>query len=296
MASELRISETIHPHKEKYAAFDSLIAIEEIKEALVDELALILDRKRLDKWQKQHHPHGLPLADRAKSTSPLIILAGDVGCGKTALASCVASPVAKAIDQRIACFETPSDVRGSGLVGELSTRLTEAFSQARMKAARTGRGILIIDEADDLATRRGQMQAHHEDRAGVNVLIKQLDQIALDPTPMAVIMITNRADVLDPAVLRRAVLILEFKRPDDTARAALFKHMLEGTGTSASDIAHLVKLTKTMPAYTFSDLTVRLARVALRRAMNANEPFGVDTIEEALKEVKPSPPMEAGRA
>ncbi|MGH7090677.1 MAG: AAA family ATPase, partial [Stellaceae bacterium] len=212
---ELRLVETIHPTREGIGDYEALVGIEEQKEALAEELALILDRQRLDSWRKKHHPGGLAFLDNSRSSAPLIVLSGDVGCGKTALASCVATPVARAIDQRIACLETPSDIRGGGYVGELSARLTEAFGQAKVKAGKIGRGILIIDEADDLATRRGQAQAHHEDRAGVNVLIKQIDQLAREATPVAVIMITNRADVLDPAVLRRAVLRLEFQRPSE---------------------------------------------------------------------------------
>ena len=154
--SELRLHETVHPTKEGMKDYDALLGIDDIKDALVDELTLILDRERLTAWSKKHHPNGLGIVAGARSKAPLILLSGDVGCGKTALASCVASAVAKAIDHRIACLETPSDIRGSGLVGELSTNVTEAFTQAKAKADQIGRGILVIDEADDLATRRAR--------------------------------------------------------------------------------------------------------------------------------------------
>lgn len=293
---ELRLVETIHPTREGKSDYEALLGIEEQKQALADELALILDRQRLDAWRKKHHPGGLSFLDNSRSSAPVVVLSGDVGCGKTALASCVATPVARAIDQRIACLETPSDIRGGGYVGELSARITEAFAQAKVKASKIGRGILIIDEADDLATRRGQAQAHHEDRAGVNVLIKQIDQLARDPTPIAVIMITNRADVLDPAVLRRAVLRLEFKRPNDEARAAVFRRILDGTGATENQIRELVRLTTNQVPYTFSDLTVRIARLALRRAWKNNVPFGVTELNDAIAQVQPSPAMDEGRA
>jgi SpoVK/Ycf46/Vps4 family AAA+-type ATPase len=292
--TELRLSETVHPTKEGLKDFHALMGIDAIKDALVDELTLILDRERLDVWSRKHHPDGLGILKRTGSKAPLILLSGDVGCGKTALAACVATPVAKAIDHRIVCLETPSDIRGGGLVGELSANITEAFVQVRTKAENVGRGILVLDEADDLATRRDQMQAHHEDRAGVNVLIKQIDQLAKAKVPIAVIMITNRADVLDPAVVRRAALRLEFHRPDDTARSALFARILEGTDLSDSQMRELVKLTAKSPPYTFSDLTDRIARMALRRAWKANEPFGASVLKEAIAMVEPSPLMELG--
>jgi SpoVK/Ycf46/Vps4 family AAA+-type ATPase len=225
----------------------------------------------------------------------LIILSGDVGCGKTALASCVASPVAKAIDHRIACIETPSDLRSGGHVGEPSARVTEAFTQAKAKAKAIGRGILIIDEADDLATRRSQMQAHHEDRAGVNVLIRQIDQLTSIATPMAIILITNRLGVLDPAVIRRAALRLRFVRPDEHARADIFKRMLDGAKASEAQIRELVALTKVSVPYTFSDITDRIGQAALRHAWKTNQPFGPAVLKACISETEASPLLEGGR-
>jgi AAA+ superfamily predicted ATPase len=243
----------------------------------------------MEAWAQKHHAKGLGILNITRSTLPLILLSGDVGCGKTALASCVATPVAGALDQRIVCLETPSDIRGGGHVGELSARVTEAFTQAKARAAAVGRAILVIDEADDLATSRSQMQAHHEDRAGVNVLIKQINQLADNPAPIALIMITNRADILDPAVLRRAALRLSFRRPNDDARLAVFRRMLEGTRPTDAQLKELVKLTVHNIPYTYSDLTDRIARLALRRAWKSNQPFGAEGIKAAAAEIEPSP-------
>jgi SpoVK/Ycf46/Vps4 family AAA+-type ATPase len=290
--SELRLQETVHPTREGMKDFEALFGIDAIKEALTDELALILDRKRLDDWSKRHHSNGLGVLEITRSTLPLILLSGDVGCGKTALASCVATPVARAIDQRIVCLETPSDIRGGGHVGELSSRVTEAFTQAKTRAAAIGRAILVIDEADDLATGRSQMQAHHEDRAGVNVLIKQINQLATSAAPIALIMITNRADVLDPAVIRRAALRLTFERPNEKARFAVFQRILQGTNATDTQIHELAKLTAHKTPYTFSDLTDRIARLALRRAWKSNQPFGIAVLKAAAAEIEPSPLMD----
>lgn len=290
--NELRLAETVHPTRDGMGDFDALVGIDAIKEAVVDELAMMLDRKRLDAWKKRHHSEGVGIVEMTRSTLPLILLSGDIGCGKTALASCVATPVAKMIDKRIAVLESPSNIRGGGHVGELSARVTETFAQVKSKAATVGCGILVVDEADDLATSRSQMQAHHEDRAGVNVLIKQIDQLADYPTPIAVIMITNRADVLDPAVRRRAALHRTFERPSDEGRAALFGRMLKGSETTKRQIQELVGLTRRDVPYTFSDLIDRVARLALRRAWKQDKPFGFDVLKAAIADVEPSPLME----
>src|SRR5262249_44949245 len=106
------------------------------------------------------------------------------------------------------------------------------------------------------------------------------------------IMITNRADVLDPAVLRRAALRLNFQRPNDKARFAVFERILDGTHTTHAQINELVKLTAHNIPYTYSDLTDRIARLALRRAWKSNQPFGAATIKVAIAEIQPSPMMD----
>ena len=138
------------------------------------------------------------------------------------------------------------------------------------------------------------MQAHHEDRAGVNVLIKQINQLSTSPAPIALIMITNRADVLDPAVIRRAALRLAFERPNEKARFAVLQRLLEGTHATQAQIHELAKLTAHNIPYTYSDITDRIARLALRRAWKSNQPFGVAALKAAIVEIEPSPFM-AGR-
>ena len=57
--SELQLLETIHPTKEGMHDYEALFGIDAIKESLADELALILDRERLDDWGKRHHAAAL---------------------------------------------------------------------------------------------------------------------------------------------------------------------------------------------------------------------------------------------
>ncbi len=293
--SELQLFETRHPNKDAGKAFQRLVGLDAHKTRLVDELALLLDPSRLDAWREKHHPKGLPILDVLAQGAPVVLLSGEVGCGKTALATCVATPVAEALDARVACFETPSNIRGTGLVGDLSNRITTAFSMAKSKLGGNGTkyGLLVIDEADDLATSRAQMQAHHEDRAGLNVLVKQVDLLARECPGLATILITNRLSVLDPAIRRRVALHLVFERPDDDARREIFTEMLRGTGAKDRDIDDLVQQSKREDTpYSASDLIHRVGRLALNRARIANCRFGADHVRDALGEVNPTPLVE----
>jgi SpoVK/Ycf46/Vps4 family AAA+-type ATPase len=293
--NEVTLIENVHPDADARAAFEALVGIDDHKQLLLDELAALLGADRLAAWQHRHHPGGLALAHRWRKSSPLVLLSGEVGCGKSALAAAIGTPLSEVLDRRVITLETPSDLRGWGHVGEMSARITDAFDQARRRAREIRAGLLVIDEADDVATARAQMQAHHEDRAGLNVLIKQIDQLARAKDPLAVILITNRQAVLDPAVRRRTALHLAFVRPDAGARAAVFRHLLGGIKATAPQIEKLVHASEREIPYSFSDLVDRLARAVLREAQRRDRPVAVDLVVECLGQLDPSPLMEATR-
>lgn len=289
---EVGLREIKHPDPSAQHIYDSLFGIDEIKRDLLETLTMILDPSRVDSWQKKHHHHPPPLLVRAIESERLVILSGDVGCGKTELAGCIGTPVAKRLDVRVLSLETPSNIRGHGLVGELSARITAAFEQARA-TARSRKSILIIDEGDDLATSRAQMQAHHEDRAGVNVLVKQIDQVAREKLELAIILITNRPGALDSAVLRRAALHLQFHRPDREARKHLFAHLIGATPSSTKEIDRLVAASECDGlAFTYSDITRRALHRAVQRAIARDEPVSTSLLLEALQAIEPTPPQD----
>jgi AAA+ superfamily predicted ATPase len=119
----------------------------------------------------------------------------------------------------------------------MTTLLTRAFERVSKDFARARRtdgraaamGVLLVDEADALAQSRELAQMHHEDRAGVNALLRGIDGIRSDRLPVLTILCTNRLDAIDPAVQRRAAAVEMFERPGQAQRAALLTHLLAGT-------------------------------------------------------------------
>ncbi|HUB07884.1 MAG TPA: hypothetical protein VMB50_12815, partial [Myxococcales bacterium] len=124
--------ESIHPDKRDAGPqFERLIGIDEHKGQLLDELHLLLRPDEIASWQKKHHAGVPELVKRFANRCPAVLLSGDVGCGKSALARTVGTPLADRIGARLKVIESPTDLRGGGHVGELSTRVTELFRKTR---------------------------------------------------------------------------------------------------------------------------------------------------------------------
>lgn len=291
----IKLTQATHPHPAAQARFDALVGVDQQKKDLLDELELLFDGGRLDQWHHRHHPRGLEIINAIARRSRLILFTGDVGCGKTELALTVATPLAQRLDRHVAVFEAPGDVRGFGRVGEISARLTAVFDQAKRHARDRSVGILVLDEADDLATARAQMQAHHEDRAGVNVLIKQIDGLEHEKVPLVTFLITNRTAVLDPAVRRRASLQLQFVRPDRDAVRALFQRLV-GEALTATDLEMVLTEAFARPvSYTYSDLTHRIGRMAVLKAYRDGSPLLRQHLIESMAALEPSPVIDSDR-
>jgi AAA+ superfamily predicted ATPase len=199
-----------------------------------------------------------------------VILAGDVGTGKTELAETVGDAVARQEDIAVTLYPLSLATRGSGRVGEMTSLVSAAFDATLDAADRLKRSngkaggavILLVDEADALTQSRDSGQMHHEDRAGVNAFIRGVDRLAEKRLPAAVILSTNRLSAIDPAVQRRAADIFTFHRPNDAQRRAVIETALTEAGFSPNEVDKIVRMTgpstPSAVGFTFSDLTQRL--------------------------------------
>jgi AAA+ superfamily predicted ATPase len=226
-----------------------------------------------------------PAVEEVTKRTPLVVLAGDVGTGKTELAETFGDAVARALRVDVTLYPMSLSTRGKGAVGEMTTLVTAAFDAVRDVAskgrARDGRVthgvVLLIDEADALAQSRELAQMHHEDRAGVNALIRGIDGLRNDALPVLTVLCSNRLDALDPAVLRRAAATFPFARPDADQRRTLLTRLLDGFGLSAAEIDKVVDLTGTHAhctyGSTYSDLRQRLVPGVVLDAFRDNVPI-----------------------
>jgi SpoVK/Ycf46/Vps4 family AAA+-type ATPase len=107
---------------------------------------------------------------------------------------------------------------------------------------------------------------------------------------LAVILITNRISVLDPAVIRRATQTIIFERPDKQARKKVFKHLFDGVDLKEKEILELVDATERKDVlYSFSDLILKVGKQAVVKAIQRDIPFSKEIYLEVLETVAPSP-------
>jgi len=293
-----------YPDDDARRRYVGLIGLDAVKIRLVKETTIRLAPGQLTEWSRHHHGGTVPAAAALLDRPPVFILAGDVGTGKTALAETFGDPVARTIGIPVFAYRLSLAARGAGLVGEITTLVRNAFAIVATEAERarsTGKArsafILVIDEADALAQSREDGHMHHEDRAGVNALIRGIGELTRNGLPVVVVLCTNRLDSIDPAVQRRSAEPFLFTRPDTVQREAVIRNYTVGIDITDADIADLVKLTgpvNGMPGFTYSDLTHRLVPTAVLNAFPHAPLTGAGLIA-AAHETRPTPSFREGR-
>lgn len=298
-----------YPDFDPQERLSHLVGLDEQKRRLTKILAVLINPNGLQNWAREHQSGAEALIDSVLRRPPLVVLAGDVGSGKTELAETIGDAVARQEKIEITLFPLSLTTRGQGRVGEMTQLLSAAFEYTVDEAAklksRSGRArgavILLVDEADALAQSREAAQMHHEDRAGVNAFIRGIDRVANAKLPAAVIMCTNRLTALDPAVHRRAADVLSFSRPNGEQREFVLSSRLELVGLSNQHITDLVAATGPIKGvrdygFTFSDMIQRLLPTFVLDAYPSRPIDGARAIEIA-RAMQPTPPFrDAGSA
>lgn len=257
------------------------------------QMRLLVDPERLAAWSQRFYGDQLPLLDVVRDAHPLALFHGDVGCGKTATAKCIANELARDLGERGVLRALSTRVRGSGYVAQMSELINEAFDEV-IESSANELSFLLIDEADSLAETRAEEQTHHEDKVGVNTLIQRMNELVSVRSRVYVFLCTNRLDAIDPALLRRSY-VESFDRPTYEERAHLLRLDLAGTGISEAVIAAVARLTGPdgngrAVGFSYSDMRHRLLLQFLATAC-PRQPLDARDLIELARRVQPSPTM-----
>jgi len=146
-----------------------------------------------------------------------VILVGPPGTGKTLLAKAVAG------EAGVPVFTISGSDFVEMFVGVGASRVRDLFKQAKSKAP----CIIFIDEIDAIGRARGRAAAfggNDERENTLNQLLSEMDGFGTN-TGVMVLAATNRADILDKALLRpgRFDRHIYLELPNLTERQAIFK-------------------------------------------------------------------------
>jgi len=208
-----------------------------------------------------------------------ILLYGPPGCGKTLLAKAVATESGA----NFIAVKGPEIL--SKWVGESEKAIREIFRRARQVAPT----VVFFDEIDSIAPARGFRHDSGVTDRIVNQLLAELDGIQTLKN-VVVIGATNRADIVDPALLRpgRFDRVIFVPPPDKKARLEILKvHTRKVPLAEDVDLERLADMTE---GYSGADLEalVREAVVLALRDKFEARPVSMEYFLKALKVVKPS--------
>lgn len=209
-----------------------------------------------------------------------VLLVGPPGTGKTLLAKAVAG------EAGVPFFSISGSDFVELYVGVGASRVRELFDEAK----KNNPCIIFIDEIDAVGRRRGAGLGggHDEREQTLNQLLVEMDGFGAN-AGIIVIAATNRADILDPALLRPG----RFDRqvyvgyPDQNGREAILK--VHARGKSFAPDVNFADVAKGTIGFTGADIENLLNEAALLAARRAKKEIGQAEIEESIMKVVAGP-------
>lgn len=207
-----------------------------------------------------------------------VLLVGSPGTGKTMLARAVAG------EANVPFFSISGSEFVEMFVGVGASRVRDLFAKAKKNSP----AIIFIDEIDAVGRRRGSgMGGGHDEREQtLNQILVEMDGFDAGTT-VIVLAATNRADVLDPALLRpgrfdrrtnitlperkdrEAILKVHFKNKPTDETVNLDKLAAKTAGSSGADLANIaneaaiVAARRSSKKISNADLTEAFEKVAI---------------------------------
>ncbi|TCC57637.1 ATP-dependent metallopeptidase FtsH/Yme1/Tma family protein [Kribbella pittospori] len=244
--------------------FADVAGIDEVE----DEISEIVDYlKDPDKYRR--------LGARAPKG---VLLSGAPGTGKTLLARATAG------EAGVPFFSAAASEFIEAIVGVGASRVRQLFSEARKVAP----AIIFIDEIDTIGRARGGARSfggHDEGEQTLNQILTEMDGFS-GTEGVVVLAATNRADVLDAALLRpgRFDRTITVHAPDQKGREAILRVHARGKPLAAD--VDLTAVSKSTPGMTGADLANLLNEAALAAARDGRSEIVRRDLTDALEKIQ----------
>jgi len=207
-----------------------------------------------------------------------VLLVGEPGCGKTLLAKAIAG------EAEVPFFSISGSDFVEMFVGVGASRVRDLFKQAKENSP----CIIFLDEIDAVGRRRGAnfgTGGHDEREQTLNAILVEMDGFDTNQQ-VIIIAATNRADVLDPALIRpgrfdRQVYV---SLPDLQGRYEILKvHCRKVKLGPSVDMRRVARGT---PMFSGAELAALVNEAALIAALNNKEFVEQDDLEEARDKIR----------
>ncbi len=209
-----------------------------------------------------------------------VLLVGDPGCGKTLLAKAIAG------EAEVPFFSISGSDFVEMFVGVGASRVRDLFRQAKENSP----CIIFLDEIDAVGRRRGMGYnggGHDEREQTLNAILVEMDGFDSNDQ-VIVIAATNRADVLDPALIRpgrfdRQVYV---PLPDVKGRFEILKVHARKVKIQPPVEPKLHRIARGTPMFSGADLAAIINESALLATMAGKDAVELEDLEEARDKVR----------
>lgn len=209
-----------------------------------------------------------------------VLLVGPPGTGKTLLARAVAG------EANVPFYSISGSDFVEMFVGVGASRIRDLFARAKEESP----AIIFIDEIDAVGRQRGTGLGggHDEREQTLNQLLVEMDGFETG-TGVVLMGATNRADILDPALLRpgrfdRQVFV---DLPDFAGRLGILK--VHAAGKPIAEAVDLEVLARRTPGFTGADLANMVNEAALLAARRGAKEITMAEMDEAIDRVMAGP-------